>query len=227
MAGIKSWSEDDRPREKLVEKGTAALSNSELIAIIINNGTTDKSAVEVAKELLIAANNDLQNLGAKSVKELIQLKVKGIGPAKAVAIAAALELGNRRNASLKPKTQVTSSKQVADYLRNHLQHNNHEVFVVVYLNTASKVIGHEVISQGGIAGTIADPRVIFRKALANNASNIIVCHNHPSGALKPSNADLQLTKKIAEAALLLDMRLLDHLIVSTEGYFSFADEGLI
>ncbi|MFY7651321.1 MAG: RadC family protein, partial [Chitinophagaceae bacterium] len=225
--GIKSWSEDDRPREKLVEKGTAALSNSELIAIIINNGTTDKSAVEVAKELLIAANNDLQNLGAKSVKELIQLKVKGIGPAKAVAIAAALELGNRRNASLKPKTQVTSSKQVADYLRNHLQHNNHEVFVVVYLNTASKVIGHEVISQGGIAGTIADPRVIFRKALANNASNIIVCHNHPSGALKPSNADLQLTKKIAEAALLLDMRLLDHLIVSTEGYFSFADEGLI
>jgi len=227
MAGIKSWSEDDRPREKLVEKGTAALSNSELLAIIINNGTTDKSAVEVAKELLIAANNDLQNLGAKSVKELIQLKVKGIGPAKAVAIAAALELGNRRNASLKPKTQVTSSKQVADYLRNHLQHNNHEVFVVVYLNTASKVIGHEVISQGGIAGTIADPRVIFRKALANNASNIIVCHNHPSGALKPSNADLQLTKKIAEAALLLDMRLLDHLIVSTEGYFSFADEGLI
>ncbi|MFY8004530.1 MAG: RadC family protein, partial [Chitinophagaceae bacterium] len=225
--GIKSWSEDDRPREKLVEKGTAALSNSELIAIIINNGTTDKSAVEVAKELLLAANNDLQILGSKSVKELIQLKVKGIGPAKAVAIAAALELGNRRNASLKPKTQVTSSKQVADYLRNYLQHNNHEVFVVVYLNTASKVIGHEIISQGGIAGTIADPRVIFRKALANNATNIIVCHNHPSGALKPSNADMQLTKKIAEAAQLLDMRLLDHLIVSTEGYFSFADEGLL
>lgn len=227
MHSIKTWSEDDRPREKMILKGVESLSNSELLAILINNGTRDKNAVDVCKELMTSVNNDLQKLGRMSVLEIIQLKIKGIGEAKAVSIAAALELGNRRNAEETKKFIVTHSSDVANYLRAKLQYKSHEVFVAVYMNSANKIQHHEVISTGGITGTVADPRVILKKALQYNATGIILCHNHPSGSLKPSKADEYLTQKIKDAASYFDIRIMDHIIVSDEGYYSFADEGLI
>jgi DNA repair protein RadC len=227
MAGIKTWSVDDRPREKLLLKGTAALSNSELLAILINNGTKDKSAVDVAKDLLAKADNDLQRIGKLSVKEMLKMKVKGIGPAKAITIAAALELGIRRDTADKKKEKVTSSKDIADFLKAQLQYHTKEVFVVIFLNQANKILHHEIISEGGITGTVADPRIILQKALEHNATSIILSHNHPSGNLKPSRQDELLTDKIKNAAAYFDIRVTDHIIVSSEGYFSFADEGLL
>ncbi len=227
MAGIKDWSEDDRPREKLMLKGTATLSNSELLAILINNGTKDKSAVDVAKDLLAKADNDLQKIGRLSVKEMLKLKVKGIGPAKAITIAAALELGIRRDAADKKKEKITSSKDIADFLKAQFQYHTKEVFVVIFLNQGNKILHHEIISEGGITGTVADPRIILQKALEHNATAIILSHNHPSGNLKPSRQDELLTDKIKNAAAYFDIKVADHIIVSSEGYFSFADEGLI
>lgn len=224
---IKNWAIDDRPREKMLLKGYAALSNAELLAILINNGTRDKSAVDVCKELLAAVNNDLQKLGKLSVKEIMKLKVKGIGEAKAVSIAAALELGLRREVSEKKINSVIQSRDAAEYLRAQLKFKSHEVFAVVYLNRANKIKHYEIISEGGITGTVADPRIILKKALENDAVSIILCHNHPSGSLKPSRADEQLTAKIKEAASYFDIAVLDHIIVSEEGYYSFADEGLL
>ncbi len=193
---IKNWAEDDRPREKMMLKGIAVLSNAELLAILINNGTKDKSAVDVAKDLLRAVNNDLQKLGKLPVKELLKLKIKGIGNAKAISIAAALELGIRRDTADKKKLVITHSKDIADFLQAQLQYKNHEVFAVLFLNRANKINHHEIISEGGISGTIADPRIIIRKALEHNAVNIVLCHNHPSGSVKPSRADEELTQKI-------------------------------
>jgi DNA repair protein RadC len=224
---IKHWSEDDRPREKMLIKGTEALSNAELIAILINNGTKEKSAVDVAKELLAAVGNELQQLGKLSVKEIVKLKVKGIGQAKAVAIAAALELGIRREAADRKKDVILHSKDIAEFLRAKLQYMKREVFAVVFLNRANKVMHHEIISEGGITGTVADPRVILKKALEHDAVNIILCHNHPSGSIKPSRQDEELTQKIKEAARYLDIKVMDHIIVSEEGYYSFADEGIL
>lgn len=227
MAGIKDWSEDDRPREKLQLKGVSALSNSELLAILINNGTKDKSAVDVAKDLLKEVENDLQRLGKLSVKEMLKMKVKGLGPAKAVTIAAALELGIRRDSADKKKEKITSSKDIAEFLKAQFQYHTKEVFVVIFLNQGNKVLHHEIISEGGITGTVADPRIILQKALAHNATAIILSHNHPSGNLKPSRQDELLTEKIKQAAAYFDIKVADHIIVSNEGYFSFADEGLI
>ncbi len=227
MAGIKSWSEDDRPREKLMLKGAEQLSDSELLAILINNGTQHKTAVDLAKELLAKTGNNLQQLAKLSVKEMVKLKVKGLGPAKAITIAAALELGIRRQALQVKRTAVLSSKDVADFLRARLQYKTHELFVVVYLNRSNKILHHEVISQGGITGTVADPRIILKKALEHDATSVILSHNHPSGSLKPSRQDEELTYKIKEAARYFDIAVLDHIIVSHEGYFSFADEGLL
>jgi DNA repair protein RadC len=224
---IKQWAEDDRPREKMLLKGIDALSNAELLAILINNGTKAKSAVDVTKELLAVMENDLQRLGGLSVKEILKLKVKGIGEAKAVTIAAALELGIRRDAAYKKKETILHSRDIADFLRAKLQHKKHEVFAVIFLNRSNKINHYEVVSEGGITGTVADPRIILRKALAHDAVNIILCHNHPSGSTKPSRADEELTLKIKEAARYLDIQVLDHIIVSEEGYFSFADEGII
>lgn len=224
---IKHWSEDDRPREKMLLKGTDALSNAELLAIIINNGTKEKSAVDVAKELLAAVGNDLHRLGRLSVKEIVKLKVKGIGEAKAVAIAAALEVGIRRDAADNKKEVVLQSRDVAEFLRAKLKYMKREVFVVVFLNRANKIMHHEIISEGGITGTVADPRIILKKALEHDAVNIILCHNHPSGSIKPSRQDEELTQKIKEAARYLDIKVMDHIIVSEEGYYSFADEGLL
>ncbi len=226
-SSIKNWAEDDRPREKMMLKGTEALSNAELLAILINNGTRDKSAVDVCKDLLSKVNNDLQRLGSLSIKEILQLKTKGIGEAKAVSIAAALELGIRRNAADNKREVITQSSEVAQFLKAKLQYKKHEVFAVLFLNQANKVMHYEVLSEGGITGTVADPRIILRKALSHDAVNLILCHNHPSGSIKPSRADKELTAKIKEAALLFDMTVLDHIIVSADGHYSFADEGIL
>lgn len=227
MAAITSWNEDDRPREKLMLKGIESLSTSELLAILINNGTKNTSAVDVCKQLMSSVDHDIQRLGKMSVKEILQLKTKGIGTAKAITIVAALELGTRRNTEENRKFIVTHSSDVANYLRAKLQHKKHEVFVAVYMNRSNKIQHHEVISTGGITGTVADPRIILKKALEYDATAIILCHNHPSGSLKPSKADEDITFKIKEAARYFDIQILDHIIVSEEGYYSFADEGLL
>jgi DNA repair protein RadC len=224
---IKNWAQDDRPREKMMLKGIESLSNAELIAILINNGIKEKSAVDVSMELLSAANNDLQQLGKLSVKEILKLKVKGVGEAKAITIAAALELGVRRDASFKKKEVVMHSKDIAEFLKAKLQYKKHEVFAVIFLNRSNKINHFEIVSEGGITGTVADPRIILKKALSHDAVSLVLCHNHPSGSVKPSRQDEDLTHKIKEAAKLFDIQVLDHIIVSEEGYFSFADEGII
>ncbi|MCW3115375.1 MAG: hypothetical protein JWR18_3771 [Segetibacter sp.] len=226
-SGIKNWPVDDRPREKLALRGAESLSNSELLAILINNGSTDKSAVDLAKELLLAVENNLQRLAKLSVKEMVNLKIKGLGPAKAVTIAAALELGIRRNMADNKKEIVLSSKDIAGFLQAQLQYKSREVFAVVFLNRSNKINHYEIISEGGITGTVADPRIILKKALQHEAVSIVLCHNHPSGNLKPSRQDQELTNKIKEAALFFDIKVLDHIIVSEEGYYSFADDGML
>ncbi|GAA4319785.1 RadC family protein [Flaviaesturariibacter amylovorans] len=223
---IKEWAKDDRPREKLLLKGAEALSDSELLAILIGNGTRSRSALDLAREVLQGVRNDLGALGRLSVADL--QKVPGIGAAKAVTLVAALELGRRRQAAgFSGKASVSSSQEVAGYLQGLLRDHRHEVFCVLYLNRANKVNHYEIVSVGGITGTVADPRIILRRALEEDAVSLILCHNHPSGNLRPSRADEELTTKIREAARFFDIRVLDHLIVSNEGYFSFADEGLL
>jgi DNA repair protein RadC len=223
---IKQWAKDDRPREKLLINGAENLSNSELLAILIHNGSKEKTAVDLAKEVLKLGKDNLGELGKLSIKEL--MKIKGIGEAKAITIAAALELGRRREASAPlEKSIIKSSGDIARYLQSKLKDYRQEVFAVLFLNRANKINHFEMVSEGGITGTIADPRVILRKALEQDAVNIILCHNHPSGSLKPSRADEDLTKKIREAARLFDIAVLDHIIVSDNGYYSFADEGLL
>jgi DNA repair protein RadC len=224
---IKNWAVDDRPREKLAVKGAESLSNSELIAILILNGTVDKSAVDLAKELLAAVGNDLQKLAKLSVKDMVKLKIKGLGPAKAITIAAALELGIRRNMANTKKEIILSSRDLAAYLQAQFQYKKHEVFAVVFLNRANKINHFEIVSEGGITGTVADPRIILRKALEHDAISIVLCHNHPSGSLKPSRQDEEITQKIKEASKYFDIRVMDHIIVSEEGYYSFADEGIL
>ncbi|TCZ75030.1 RadC family protein [Flaviaesturariibacter aridisoli] len=223
---IKSWAKDDRPREKLLHKGAETLSDSELLAILIGSGTPQHSALDLARLLLQGAQNSLSGLARQSATEL--MRVPGIGSARAVTLAAALELGRRCQAgSLFEKPTVTSSQDVALQLKALLQDYRHEVFAVLYLNRANRVNRFEIVSEGGITGTVADPRIILRRALEEDAVGLILCHNHPSGNLRPSRADEELTVKIREAARFFDIRLLDHLIVSTDGYFSFADEGLL
>ena len=223
---IKQWAKDDRPREKLLAKGAAVLSDSELLAILIHNGTRQKSAVELAQDVLRLGKDNLNELGKLSLKEL--MKIKGIGEAKAISIVAALELGRRRQATASLEKQVVSSStDVAVYLQSKLQDYKHEVFAVIFLNRANKINNFRIISEGGITGTVADPRIILKKALEEDAVSLILCHNHPSGSLKPSRADEELTYKIKEAAKFFDIKVLDHLIVSDDGYYSFADEGIL
>jgi DNA repair protein RadC len=224
---IKNWAPEDQPREKLFLKGAETLSNAELLAILINNGNKTNTALEIAMNLLQDVHNNLQALSKLSVTEIMNLKINGIGKSKAVAITAALELGVRRNMSVNKKVAIKQSSDVAAYLQAELGHKQLESFVVVYLNRANTIIRQEVISEGGITGTVADPRIILKKALDFHAVSIILCHNHPSGNLKPSKADEQLTNKIKNAAAFLDIQVMDHIIVSEEGYYSFADEGLM
>jgi DNA repair protein RadC len=224
---IKNWAIDDRPREKLALKGAESLSNSELLAILINSGTREKSAVDLAKDLLAVVENNLQRMAKLSVKDMVNLKIKGLGPARAITIAAALELGIRRNMADNKKETIQSSKDVAAYLQAQLQYKKREVFAVVFLNRANKINHYEIISEGGITGTVADPRIILKKALEHDAVSIVLCHNHPSGNLKPSRQDQELTNKIKEASGYFDIKVMDHIIVSEEGYYSFADEGML
>jgi DNA repair protein RadC len=223
---IKNWAVDDRPREKLLTKGKESLSDSELLAILISSGNRDKSAVELAKDILALGKNNLNELGKISLKEL--MKIKGIGEAKAITIAAALELGRRRQATtFLTKTFVRSSNDLAEFLKTTLKDYSYEVFAVVYLNKSNKINHFEIISKGGMTSTVVDPRILFKKAFEVEATSIVLCHNHPSGNLKPSRHDEELTYKIKEAAKYLDIQIIDHLIVSEEGYFSFSDEGLL
>ncbi len=223
---IKQWAKDDQPREKLLLKGAENLSNAELLAILVRDGSKEKTALDLAREVLKLVKDNLGELGKLSLQEL--MKIKGIGEAKAITIAAALELGRRRqSASPLEKTAISSSSDIARYLQVRLKDYRHEVFAVLFLNRANKINHFEIVSEGGITGTVADPRVILRKALEQDAVNIILCHNHPSGSLKPSRADEQLTVKIKEASRFLDITVLDHIIVSEDGYYSFADEGLL
>jgi DNA repair protein RadC len=223
---IKEWSPEDRPREKLLLKGTSSLSDAELIAILIGSGTANVSAVEVAKKILVAGQNNLHELAKLGVKDL--MKVKGIGEAKAITIVAALELGRRRrevDATEKPK--IGSSKDAYEMLRGELIDLPHEEFWVLLLNRANRVIKKRRISEGGVSGTVADPKLIYKMALEDLASAVVVAHNHPSGNLQPSQNDIDLTKKLKEAGKFLEVQLLDHLIVAGTKYFSFADEGFL
>jgi DNA repair protein RadC len=223
---IKNWAEDDKPREKLLSKTPSVLSDSELLAILIGQGSREKNALELGKDVLRLGKNNLNELGKITVREM--MKIKGIGAARAITIAAALELGRRRQAALSlGKPLIKGSKDIANYLQSLLRDLSYEVFAVVFLNRANRINHFEIISEGGITGTVADPRIILKKALQEDAVSIILCHNHPSGSLKPSRADEELTSKIKEAAGFFDISVLDHIIVSETGYFSFSDEGLL
>lgn len=225
-SAITSWAEEDRPREKLMLKGKAALSNAELIAILIGSGSPQESAVNLSKRIMQSVNNNLTLLGRSTLNDL--MKFKGIGEAKAITITAALEIGRRRQkeAALE-KTQVRTSRDVAEYLKPILSDLTHEEFWVLYLNQANKIMSSECISSGGIAGTVADQRILFKKAIDALACSVIVAHNHPSGNLSPSQADIQLTKKLIESGKILDIPILDHIIIAEKGYYSFADEGMM
>jgi DNA repair protein RadC len=223
---ILEWAKDDRPREKLRAKGVKILSDAELLAILIQNGTHERTAVDLARDLLESSKQNLRELGRFSLADL--MKIKGIGQAKAITILAALELGRRKQAAKDlEKPIVMGASSVAAYLQTILADYDHEVFVVLFLNRANKINHFEVISSGGMSGTVADPRMIMRRALEEKAVSLILCHNHPSGNLKPSMADRELTLKIREAARFFDINVLDHIIVSQDGFFSFADEGIM
>ncbi len=223
---ITDWAVEDRPREKLLINGTTSMSDAELLGILISSGTKDKSAVDLGRELLSLVNNNLTSLGRLTIADL--KKIRGIGPARAVTIAAALELGRRRKLSDVPEVvQIKCSKDVADIFRPLLSDLAHEEFWILFLNRSNKVISRMKLSQGGISGTVTDVRVVMKKAIESLASGIIVCHNHPSGNLNPSEADTRITRKITEAGELLDIQLLDHLIISENDYYSFADNGAL
>lgn len=223
---IKNWAEDDKPREKLAAKGKEALSNAELIAILLGNGTRNKSAVDLARAILQLADNDLNKLARLSIADLC--KIDGIGPAKAITIISAIELGSRRKVSTTANDEfVRSSSDAYHYFGPMLQDKAYEEFWVLLLNRRNKIIRPYKVSDGGVSGTVADPKRIFKAALENNATQVVLCHNHPSGNLNPSNADLKLTEKLVYAGKQLDIEVIDHIIVSDKGYYSFADEGKI
>lgn len=225
LKGIRSWAEDDRPREKLLLKGRSALSDAELIAILIGSGSAEETAVGLSKRILSSLDNQLSQLAKLSVKDLTQFK--GIGEAKAISIIAALELGRRRKETESNKrVKITDSQTAFDVVYPNLGDLNHEEFWVIFLNRANEVIGKENISKGGVSGTVVDPKVVFKQAVQFPASAIILAHNHPSGNLKPSQADHQLTKKLKEAGKALDIPVLDHLIIGERDYFSFVDESV-
>lgn len=224
--GILSWAEEDRPREKLLLKGRAALSDAELMGILIGSGTRSLSAVDVCKLILQDSGQDLNQLAKLSVKDL--QKFKGIGEAKAITIVAALELGRRRKETVSTKRMtITCSQDAYDAIKPELWDLPHEEFWLLMLNRANQVVRKERCSAGGMAGTVTDPKIIFKAALEHRASSLILVHNHPSGNTKPSEADLKITKKLKEAGTLLDIPVLDHLIFTDSAYYSFADEGIL
>ncbi|WP_343695641.1 DNA repair protein RadC [Flavobacterium sp.] len=221
---ITNWSEDDKPREKLMLKGKDSLSDAELMAILIGSGSRNESAVALSQRILASAGN-LNSLGKMSISQLMQFK--GIGEAKAITIIAALELGRRRRAEDRVELKkITSSKNAFEIMQPIIGELSHEEFWVLFLNNSNKVISKSQMSKGGIAGTIVDARLVFKLALENGATGLILCHNHPSGNLMPSDADKQITKKLKLAGESLDVKILDHLIITETKYYSFVDEGI-
>ena len=226
MLNIKSWAEGDRPREKLLLNGRHTLSDAKLIAILIRTGIKNHSAVELAKQILHQCNNNLSELSRLNTKELARFK--GMVTVKAISIIAALELGRRRREEEALKKEIiSSSSDIVELIQPQLSDLIHEEFWLILLNRANHIITKTCISKGGISGTVVDPRLVFKAAIEHNASGIILCHNHPSGNSKPSNEDIQLTKKLREAGKNLDINVLDHIIIAGTSFYSFADEGII
>ena len=223
---IKSWAEEDRPREKLLYKGRSILSDAELIAILISSGNREETAVELSRRILNEVGNNLNELGKMSVNDL--MKFKGIGEAKAISIIAALELGRRRKETeINKKERVLTSVDIYSVFKPMLMDLPHEEFWILLLSRSNSIIKKELISRGGVSGTVVDAKIIFKLAVENLASSIVLCHNHPSGNLRPSEQDIKITKNLKEGGRLLDIQVLDHVIVCESGYFSFSDEGLM
>ncbi len=223
---IPAWAEEDRPREKMLLKGKSALSDTELLAILLGSGTVGESAVTLAQKILASVDHSLHELGKRSVPEL--LRFKGVGEAKAITIAAALEIGRRRQLSdLRERPRIASSRDAFQVVAPLLTDLHHEEFWLLCLNKANEVFSRERLSSGGTAGTVVDVKIVFKTALDARAAALIAVHNHPSGSLQPSQADIDLTRRLRKAGEMLDLPLLDHLIVSERGYFSFADEGML
>ncbi|MDG1728761.1 MAG: DNA repair protein RadC [Algibacter sp.] len=223
---IKNWSQDDQPREKLLYKGKATLSDAELVAILIGSGNRQESAVDLCKRILASTDNNLSALGKLSVKQLMEFN--GIGEAKAISIIAALELGRRRRGEeALEKKKITSSTSVFELMQPIIGELEHEEFWIIYVNNSNKVIQKNQLSKGGITGTLVDVRLVLKNALEVGATALILAHNHPSGTLKPSEADKQITQKLKLAAQSLDIKVLDHLIITEKAYFSFADESIL
>ena len=223
---IKNWAEDDRPREKLLAQGRQALTDAELIAILIGSGNSKETAVDLSRRILADNANNLNTLAQKSVKDLCQYL--GIGEAKAISIVAALELGRRRkNQDPEQVVKIGNSQDIYQQMYQHLADLPHEEFWLLHLNRANRLIEKQQISIGGVAGTVVDVKIVLKAALDKLSSGVVLCHNHPSGNLVASKEDLHITKKIQEACLLLDIRLIDHLIFSNNGYYSFMDEGML
>ena len=223
---IKDWADDDKPREKLVNKGKESLSNTELIGILIRVGTKNTSAIDIAKNILSEVKNDLNALARFSVEEL--MKFRGIGEAKAISIVSALELGRRRNKYIsRDKEVIITSKDAYQAISASLKDKTHEEFWILLLNRKNEIIKKKLVSTGGVSGTLVDPKIVFKTALDNLASSIVMVHNHPSGNLKPSKADINLTRKLIDSGKMIEIPVIDHLIFSDNGYFSFADEGYL
>jgi DNA repair protein RadC len=222
---INQWAEDDRPREKFLLKGKSSLSDSELLAILIGSGSRNESAVQLCQRILFSANNNLNQLGKLSIQQLTEFK--GIGEAKAISIAAALELGRRRRSEEAiTLDKITSSKVVFEIMQPIIGELPHEEFWVLYLNNSNKVIHKSQLSKGGITGTVVDSRIIFKTALEYNATSLILTHNHPSGKLLASDADKEVTKKLKLVGQQMDIFVLDHIIITENGYYSFNDNGI-
>jgi len=223
---IKNWSQDDQPREKLREKGKTVLSDAELLAILIGSGNREESAVDLCKRILASVDNNLNALGKLTIKQLMSFK--GIGEAKAISIVGALEIGRRRRLEdAISLDKITSSKTVFETMQPIVGELSHEEFWILYLNNSNKIIKKNQLSKGGITGTLVDVRLVLKTALEYGATSLILCHNHPSGTLKPSQADKDITQKLKKGAQSLDIKVLDHLIITEQSYFSFADEDLL
>lgn len=221
---IKEWSVQDRPREKYAKNGAIALSDAELIAILLRTGNSAESAVDLAKKLLANSKNSLNALSDMSLRELSQ--IKGIGQAKAIALLTAFELGKRiRSEKVEESLQILNSRDVVNLMQDKIAYLDHEEFWAIYLNQANRILHTCQISKGGISSTGVDTRIVIQEAVLNKATQIILCHNHPSGSVRPSRIDIQLTEKIRNAAELMDLLLVDHIIVHKERYYSFAEEG--
>ena len=224
--GIKSWAVEDRPREKLISRGISALTDGELIAILISSGNSKESAVELSRRIMETVHHNLHELGKLNCDEL--KRFRGIGKAKAVTLIAAMELGRRRNQSEALENgQIKGSKDAANYLRPEIGDLSHEEFWVLFLNRQNKILDKQKLSQGGMTGTVIDVRLVLKLALEKHATSLIFAHNHPSGNLEPSDADRKITRQLKDAATLMEIPVIDHLIVTQSGYFSFADEGML